>query len=157
MRAMSGPSHVGDVFILVADFLEREAHHFEPHLAHVLRTGGTHAAADHFRLFHDLFHRELADDAAQVTFHHQANKPFPLFGPLGEELFGSGSNRNGIGFHFELRHRFDGHAQRPDSYTSSVAVPRRTTSVPATALGRCSTIGKTTVPPPLMMRVPRNP
>ena len=33
-----------------------------------------HALAHHLRLLHDLFHRELADDAAQVAFHHQADQ-----------------------------------------------------------------------------------
>ncbi len=35
--------------------------------------------------FDDLFHRELADDAAQMAFHHQADQPFALLIGLGED------------------------------------------------------------------------
>ena len=72
------PAHVGDVFVLVADFLDGERNHFQAHLVHVVGAGGAHAVAHHLRLLDDLFHRELADDAAQVAFHHQADQPFAL-------------------------------------------------------------------------------
>ena len=36
-------------------------------------------SADHFRLLDDLLHGELADDAAEVAFHHQADEAFALF------------------------------------------------------------------------------
>ena len=49
-----GPAHIGDVFVLVADFLDGERNHFEAHLVHVVGAGGAHAVAHHFRLFHDL-------------------------------------------------------------------------------------------------------
>ena len=32
-----GTSHVGDVFVLIADFLDGERNHFQAHLAHVVR------------------------------------------------------------------------------------------------------------------------
>jgi len=66
------PPHVGDVFVLVAYFLDREADDFQPHLAHVVGAGGAHAVADHFRLLDDLLDGELADDAAQVDLPSQA-------------------------------------------------------------------------------------
>ena len=73
-----GPAHVGDVLVLVADFLDGERDDLEAHLVHVVGAGGAHAVADHLRLLHDLFHRELADDAAQVAFHHQPDQAFAL-------------------------------------------------------------------------------
>src|SRR5271156_1991393 len=69
-----GAAHVGDVFVFVADFFNGEAHDVESHFVHVRSAGGTHALADHFRLFDELFDGELADDAAQMAFHHQANQ-----------------------------------------------------------------------------------
>src|SRR5208282_6846538 len=80
----------------------------EPHLAHIGGAGGAHAVADHFRFFHDLLDRELADDAAQMAFHHQPDQTFALFRPLGKELLGGGSNGHGVRFHFQLSDRFDG-------------------------------------------------
>ena len=52
-----------------------------------------HAVAHHLRLLDDLLHRELADDAAQVAFHHQADQAFALLGRLGQELLGGGQDR----------------------------------------------------------------
>ena len=72
------PAHVGDVLVLVLHFLDGERDHLEPHLVHVVGAGGAHALAHHLRLFDDLFHRELADDAAQVAFHHQPDQAFAL-------------------------------------------------------------------------------
>ena len=103
-----GTAHVGDVLVLVADFLDGEGNHFQAHLVHVVGAGGAHAVAHHFGLLHDLFHGELADDAAQVAFHHQADEAFALVGRLGEKLLGGGENRLGIGLHFDLRYGFDG-------------------------------------------------
>src|SRR5208283_996765 len=60
----------------------------------------------HFRLLDDLFHSQLADDAAQVAFHHQADQPFAFLRLLGEELFRRGQDRFRIGLHLDLRHRF---------------------------------------------------
>ena len=37
-----------------------------------------HALSHHFGLFDDLFHRQLADDAAQMAFHHQPDQTFAL-------------------------------------------------------------------------------
>ncbi len=96
------PAHVGDVFVFVADFFNGEAHDFEPHLAHVVGAGGAHAIANHFRFLHDLLDRELADDAAQVAFHHEADQAFALFRPLGQELFGCRANGLRVGFHFRF-------------------------------------------------------
>src|ERR1700730_18342680 len=105
------PAHVGDVFVFVAHFLQREAHHFEPHLVHVIRARGTHAVGNHFRLLHDLLHGKLPDNPAQMTFHHKPDQPFALLRPLGQELLRRGSNGLRIGFHFDLRDRFDRHGQ----------------------------------------------
>ena len=91
-----GPAHVADVFVFVADFLDRERDDLQSHLAHVVGAGGAHAVADHFRLLDDLFHSELSDDAAQVAFHHQADESLALLGRLGEKLFGGGLDRFGI-------------------------------------------------------------
>ena len=101
-------AHVGDVFVLVADFLDRERDHFEAHLAHVLGAGGAHALANHLRLLHDLLHRELADDAAQVALHDEADQSFALRRRLGEELLCRGENGFTIGADLDLRHGFDG-------------------------------------------------
>src|SRR5271168_2485998 len=68
-----GAAHVGDVFVFVANFFNGEAHDVEAHFVHVRSAVGTHALADHFRLFDELFDGELADDAAQMAFHHQAD------------------------------------------------------------------------------------
>ena len=98
-----GPAHVGDVFVLVADFFDGEGNDFEAHLVHVVGAGGAHAVADHLGLLDDLFHGELADDAAQVAFHHQADQAFALLVGLGEELLGRGEDRFRIGLHLDLR------------------------------------------------------
>src|SRR5207248_5863142 len=63
-----GPAHVGDVFVLVAHFLDGEADDFEPHFVHVVCAGGAHAIAHHFRFLDDLLDGELADDAAEMAF-----------------------------------------------------------------------------------------
>ena len=106
------PAHVGDVLVLVADLFDGEGNHFQAHLVHVVRAGGAHAVADHLGLLDDLFHRELADDAAQVAFHDQADEALALLGRLGEELLGGGEDGLGVGLHLDLRHRFhrDRHA-----------------------------------------------
>ena len=70
------PSHVGDVFVLVADFLDGEGNHFQSHLVHVFGAGRAHALADHLRLFDDFFNRELADDAAEMAFHDEPDQAF---------------------------------------------------------------------------------
>ena len=87
------PAHVGDVFVLVANFLDGERNDFQAHLVHVVGAGAAHAVGNHFRLLHDFFHRELANDAAQVAFHHQPDQPLPLVIGLGQELLCSGANR----------------------------------------------------------------
>jgi hypothetical protein len=58
------PPHVGDVLILVAHLFDGERNHLQPHLVHVVGAGGTHPVGNHFGLLHNLFHCELADDAA---------------------------------------------------------------------------------------------
>jgi hypothetical protein len=40
-------------------------------------------SANHFRFLDDLLDGQLADDAAQVALHDQANQALALFGPLG--------------------------------------------------------------------------
>ena len=51
-----------------------------------------HSVRHHLRLLHDLLDRQLADDAAQVAFHHQPNQPFALNGVLGQQLLGCRAN-----------------------------------------------------------------
>src|SRR5262249_11891535 len=58
---------------------------------------------DHFRLLDDFFNRKLADDAAKVAFHYQADQSFALCGTFREELLGSGLNRFRIGLYLDLR------------------------------------------------------
>ena len=72
------PAHVDDVVVLVADFLDGERDDLEAHLVHVVGAGGAHALGDHLRLLDDLLDRELADDAAQVAFHHQPDQALAL-------------------------------------------------------------------------------
>ncbi len=108
MRAMSGTPHVGDVFVLVANFLDGERDHLQPHLVHVIGAGGAHAVGHHLGLLDDLFHRELPDNAAQVSFHHQPDQRFPVLRRLGEELLGRGQDRFRIGLHLDLRHCLHG-------------------------------------------------
>ena len=100
--------HIGDVLVLVANFLDGERDHLQPHLVHVIRAGRSHPVGHHLRLLHDLFHRELADDAAQVTFHHQADQRFPVLRRLGEELLRRSQDGFRIGLHLDLRDRLDG-------------------------------------------------
>ena len=52
-----------------------------------------HPVGDHLGLLDDLLDRELADDAAQVPFHHQPDQALALVGRLGEELLRRGLNR----------------------------------------------------------------
>src|SRR6185437_14457822 len=104
-----GPPHVGDVLVLVAHFLDGEAHHHEPHLAHVLGACRAHALAHHFRLFHNLLDRELADDAAQMAFHYQPDQAFALLRRLVQELLGRGHDALLVGSHLDLRHSFHRH------------------------------------------------
>src|SRR5262249_53514086 len=94
-----GAAHIGDVFVLVAYFFDRERNYLETHLVHVIGAGGAHAVADHLWLLDDLFHRELADDAAQMSFHDQANETLALFRRLGEKLLGGGKDRFRIRLH----------------------------------------------------------
>ena len=106
------PAHVGDVFVLVADFLDGEGNDFQAHLVHVLGAGGPHAVGHHLRLLDDFFHRQLADDAAQVAFHHQPDQRFAFLLGLGQELLRRGLNGFRVRFDFDLGHGFhrDGHA-----------------------------------------------
>ena len=103
------PAHVRDVLVLVANFLDGERDHLQAHLAHVFGAGGAHALAHHLRLLDDLLHRQLADDAAQMAFHHQADQPLALRRRLGEELLGRGQNRRLVAAHLDLRHGFHRH------------------------------------------------
>ena len=71
--------------------------------------GGAHAVAHHLGFLHDLFHRKLADDAAQVAFHHKADQRLAVLVGLGEELFGRCLDGFRVGLDFDLRHGFDGY------------------------------------------------
>ena len=101
------PTHVGDVFVLVAHLADGEGDDLETHLAHVVGAGGAHALGHHLRLFHNLLNRQLADDAAQVTFHDQADETLALVGRLGEELLGGGKDRLLVGADLDLRDGLD--------------------------------------------------
>ena len=79
-------AHVGDVLVFVTHFLYGEADDFEAHLAHVIGAGGAHTSADHFRFFDDLLDGELADDAAEMAFHHQTDQAITLGGRFGQEI-----------------------------------------------------------------------
>ena len=103
-----GTAHVGDVFVLIADFLDGERNDFQAHLGHVVGAGGAHAIAHHFGLLDDFFDGELADDAAQMAFHDEANQAFALVRRFGEKLLGGGENAFGIRLHFDLRDGFHG-------------------------------------------------
>src|SRR5262249_22316157 len=70
--------------------------------------GAAHAIADHLRLFDDLLDGELADDAAEMAFHHQTDKTLALLRALGEELFCGGADGDGVGLYFDLCDGFDG-------------------------------------------------
>ena len=104
-----GPAHVGDVLVLVPDLLDREGDDLEPHLGHVVGAGGAHPVGDHLRLLDDLLDRQLADDAAQVAFHHQPDQAFALRRRLGQELLGRRLDRLAVGLHLDLRDRLDRH------------------------------------------------
>ena len=79
------PAHVGDVFVLVADLADGEGDDFEAHLRQVVEAGGAHAFGHHFGFLDDLLDGELADDAAQVAFHNQADEAFALGGGISKE------------------------------------------------------------------------
>ena len=102
-----GPAHVGDVVVLVTDFLDGERDHVETHLVHVVGAGGAHPVTHHFRLFNNLLHRKLADDAAQVALHHQPDQAVAFRVALSEELLGGSYDRLRIGLHLDLRHSLD--------------------------------------------------
>ena len=103
-----GAAHVGDVLVLVADLADGEGDDFEAHLAHVVHAGGAHALGYHLGLFDDLLDGELADDAAEMAFHDEADEAFALVGGLGEELLGGGEDGLFVGADFDLRDGFDG-------------------------------------------------
>ena len=80
----------------------------EAHLAHVVCAGAAHAVGNHLGLFDDLLDGELADDAAQVSFHDQADEAFAFGRVLREELFGRGEDRLLVGADLDLRDSFHG-------------------------------------------------
>ncbi len=100
-------AHVQDVLVLVADFLDRERDDLEPHLAHVVGDVGTHPVGDHLRFLDDLLDRQLADDAAEVPFHHQPDQPFAVRLVLVEELLGRGQDADRVRLDLDLGDRFD--------------------------------------------------
>ena len=68
-----------------------------------------HPLGDHLRLLDDLLDRQLADDAAQVPFHHQPDQALALLGRLGQELLGRGLDRLHVRLDLDLRDRLDRH------------------------------------------------
>ena len=101
------PSHVDDVFVFVADFLDGEGDDLKAHLVHVVGASGPHTVADHLRLFDDFFHRQLPDNAAQMAFHHQLDQPFAFLVGLGKELLGGSPDGFRVRLNFDLRHRLN--------------------------------------------------
>ena len=55
----------------------------------------------------DFFYRQLSDDAAQVSFHDQADQAFALLIGFGEELFGCGQDGFHVRLDLDLCHCFD--------------------------------------------------
>ena len=104
-----GAAHVGDVLVFVADLADGEGDDFEAHLAHVVHAGGAHALGYHLGLFDDLLDSELADDAAEVAFHDEADEAFALVRGFGEELLGRGEDGLFVGADFDLCDGFDGY------------------------------------------------
>jgi hypothetical protein len=52
---------------------------------------------------------QLADNAAQVPFHHQPDQALALLLRLGQKLLRRGQNRRLVAAHLDLRHRFHRH------------------------------------------------
>src|SRR5581483_2028874 len=104
-----GPAHIDDVVLLVANLLDGERNDLQPHLREVVGNCLAHAAGHHLWLLDDLLDGEQTDDAAQVSFHHQANERLALLGRLGEELLGRGADALRIAFDLDLRYRLDVH------------------------------------------------
>ncbi len=71
--------------------------------------GAAHAVAHHLRFLDDLFHRKLADNAAQMAFHHQANQRLAILIGFRQELLGRGFDGFRIRLHLDLRDRFHRH------------------------------------------------
>src|SRR5262249_31134809 len=58
--------------------------------------GTAHPVGHHFRLLDNLLDHQLADDTAQVAFHHEPDQSFTLLVRLCEQLLGGCAYRVGI-------------------------------------------------------------
>ncbi len=102
-------AHVGDVIVLVAYIFNRERDDFQAHLLHIGSDGLEHLRADILRVFDQVFNCELANNAAQVTFHYQADQAFALLLAFTEELLGSGLHALFVRAHLDLCDGLDIH------------------------------------------------
>ncbi len=102
-------AHVKDVFVRIGHLADRERHDLEAHLGHVLGDVRPHPVGDHLRLLHDRLDRELADDTAQVTFHHQPDQALHLRVVHREELLGRRQDTDRVRLHLDLGHGLDVH------------------------------------------------
>jgi len=107
-------AHVQDVFVVVTHFLDGEGDDFQSHLAHVIGNVGAHPVGHHLGFLDDVLDRQLADDAAQVAFHHQTDERLALFGRFVQKLLGCGQDTDRVGLDLDLGNRFhiDGHPLR---------------------------------------------
>ena len=81
--------------------------HFKAHLVHIVRAGGAHAVAHHFRLFHDLFHGNcpmMPRRWPSITRRISASRSLSV---LVRNCSAAVMMRFGIGLHLDLRHGFD--------------------------------------------------
>ena len=117
---------------------------------------GAQPVSHHFGLFDDLFDGELANDAAEVTFHDETDESFTVVIALGEELLGCGSDRFRVALNFDLGDRFHsvGDALAGVEILSGATSKLMSSRESSRAV---SSMGKTTVPRPLITRVPRKP
>ena len=104
-----GSTHVVDVLRSCRDFLDRKRDHLETHLGDVVGDVAAHPVGHHLGLLDDLLDGQLADDAAKVAFHDEANQRFALRRRFGQELFSRRPDGIGSRLDLELRHRLDVH------------------------------------------------
>ena len=100
-------AHVGDVIVFITHIFNGERDDFQSHLLHIGGDGLEHLRSDVFRVFHQVFDGQLANNTTQVTFHHQADQVFAHILGLTEELLGGGLHALFIGTHFDLCHSFN--------------------------------------------------
>ena len=97
-----GTTHIENVFVAIAHFLDGEGDDLEAHLVHVIGDIGAHAVGHHLRFLDDVLDRELTNDAAQMSFHDEANQRFALLRRFVQELLGRGQDADRIGLDLDL-------------------------------------------------------